>query len=59
MENYLRDLAGHLRRISRASLDMGTGKKLREIAQEVSEKADEFEQSPPAKWEGSRVRRDH
>jgi hypothetical protein len=41
MEKYLRDLAARILRISRGSLDMGTGRKLRELAKEVSDKAAE------------------
>jgi hypothetical protein len=43
MEKYLRDLAARILRISRGSLDMGTGRKLRELAKEVSDKAAETE----------------
>jgi hypothetical protein len=45
MEKYLRDLAARILRISRGSLDMGTGRKLRELAKEVSDKAAESERS--------------
>jgi hypothetical protein len=41
MENYLRNLASRLLRISRASLDIGTARKLREISRELDNKADE------------------
>jgi hypothetical protein len=43
MEKYLRDLAARILRISRSSLDMGTGRKLRDLAKEVSDKAVEAE----------------
>jgi hypothetical protein len=42
MENYLKKLAARLMRISYASLDMGTARKLRELSRELEEKADEF-----------------
>ena len=41
MNTYLQDLAVRLMRVSRASLDIGTAKKLRELSYEVGEKADE------------------
>jgi hypothetical protein len=40
MESYLRNLASRLLRISRASLDIGTARKLRELSNEVGEKAE-------------------
>ena len=42
MENYLRSLAARLLRISRASLDISTAKKLRDLSHELDEKAEEF-----------------
>jgi hypothetical protein len=42
MEKFLRNLASRLERISRASLDIGTARKLREISRELDNKADEF-----------------
>jgi hypothetical protein len=42
MENYLKNLATRILRISRASLDMGTARKLRELSRELEDKADEF-----------------
>jgi hypothetical protein len=41
MEDYLRNLAARLLRISHASLDIGTARKLRELSRELGEKADE------------------
>jgi hypothetical protein len=43
MESYLKNLSSRLLRISRASLDIGTARKLRELSREISEKADECE----------------
>jgi hypothetical protein len=42
MENYLKNLAARLLRISHASLDMGTARKLRELSRELKDKADEL-----------------
>ena len=42
MESYLKNLAARLLRLSRASLDIGTARKLRELSRELEEKADEF-----------------
>jgi phosphate uptake regulator len=50
MEKYLRDLSERILRISRTSLDIGTGRKLRELADEIARKADEDEaqhRNPP------------
>lgn len=43
MEDYLRNLAARLLRISHASLDIGTARKLRELSREIDEKAEAFE----------------
>jgi len=45
MDQYLRELAARILRLSRATLDIGTGKRLRELSKEVSEKAGEAEDS--------------
>ncbi|HRF07776.1 MAG TPA: hypothetical protein PL193_03915 [Xanthobacteraceae bacterium] len=37
---FLRDTAAHLIRISRASMDLGTARKLREVANSLIERAD-------------------
>jgi hypothetical protein len=42
MEDYLKKLAARLLRLSHASLDMGTARKLRELSRELEDKADEF-----------------
>lgn len=43
MEQYLRDLAANLLRMSRSTLDIGTARKLRELAADVVGRAEELE----------------
>lgn len=60
MEKYLRELAARLLRLSRSTLDIGTGKRLREFSKEVAEKAAEAERSErPLLKEQASIRRDH
>jgi hypothetical protein len=40
MEDYLKNLAERLLRISHASLDIGTARKLRELSREIGAKAE-------------------
>lgn len=56
----LHDLADKILRISRASLDIATGRKLRELAAEVRAKANEIGGSGSAQdLQDPRTRRDH
>lgn len=41
MESYLRDLAARVLRISRATMDIETGRKLRRLADDIQHKAAE------------------
>lgn len=40
MENYLRELAARVLRISRTTMDIGTGRKLRELADDIRARAE-------------------
>lgn len=60
MEQYLRDLAARVLRISRSTLDMGTAERLRDLAREVSDKAADVERSNSRRGEdGTHARRNH
>lgn len=43
MEQYLRNLAANLLRMSRNTLDIGTARKLRELAADVADRAEELD----------------
>lgn len=47
MDNYLRELAARILRLSRSTLDIGTGQRLRQLSKEVSEKAVEAKYARP------------
>lgn len=40
MESYLRELAARVLRISRTTMDIGTGRKLRELADDIRARAE-------------------
>jgi hypothetical protein len=46
MDMYLKDVAAKVLRLSRSTMDIGTGRRLRLLAEELNEKADEFAGDP-------------
>lgn len=59
MENYLSSLAARLLRISRASLDIGTAKRLRDLSHEISERAEEFRSDTSRRADNNDGNRSH
>ena len=57
MEGYLRNLAARLLRISHASLDIGTARKLRELSREIGDKADAYDRGDDRDGDGDDQRR--
>jgi hypothetical protein len=46
MDDYLKEVAAKVLRLSRSTMDIGTGRRLRELAEELNEKADEYGDDP-------------